>query len=62
MVERDAPVSKEAESKVVAEDEERLEQLEEEIEEAEQRLRKATHEDEPRFYNEGGEGSGPVGG
>jgi hypothetical protein len=60
MVDRDAPVSKKAESKVVAEDEDRLEHLEEEIEEAEQHLRKATHADEPHFYNEGSEDEGSV--
>ncbi len=45
---------------VVAEDEERLEHLDEEIETAEQHYREATHEDEPRFYDEGGEGEGAL--
>ena len=47
---------------VVAEDERRLEHLEEEIEAAKQELRKETHEDEPRFYDEGDDSEGPVGG
>jgi hypothetical protein len=51
-----------AKDPVVAEDEERLEHLEEEIAAATQRLRKDSHEDEPRFYDEGDDSSGPVGG
>jgi hypothetical protein len=54
MADKDAAVSRDAGS----EDEERLEHLEEEIQAAEEKLRKATHDDEPRFYDEGGDGEG----
>jgi hypothetical protein len=46
-----------AKDPVVAEDERRLQHLEEEIEAAKQELRKESHEDEPRFYDEGDDDS-----
>jgi hypothetical protein len=71
MADKDAPVSRDAGSKdtgttdtgskdTVSEDKERLAHLEEEIQAAEQHLRKTTHENEPHFYDEGGDGEGPV--
>jgi hypothetical protein len=61
MAEKEPVPHQPTEKEVVSEDKKRLEHLDEEIQRAEQEYRHTTHEDEPRFYDEGGEGGGTSG-